>query len=699
MFWYDGPGPTYGQNKFNFGNGDILIDNYLNNLNDAKFTVTNTYDYNAGFISSTSRDANTVLWVDHSNYKWSPGTHSFLGTYNSKLSGIFNHISKGAGGNAATVNCGFDNLLDTALADLNIGIRSKILIEKSYGLSIPRLSFTTNIGGQFITNVAYNNPYNYGIDVQSTADINNPLPINNTGVNIGVNNALNVNGIYCNSFNGTSTNNGIEIHSTVTPGNNSLAGSIFGGKYFVYGARTENTGVYSEIDNSGSSLVNSSNYGFKTKLTGNDYNQQGITGFYGDISNNQNSGSVAGADLQVRNNYGTSVNYGVNINVNSNHYNYSTAAQQNNYGIFSQVINNPYTHHNIACYGLAHNDSATLNVGVYGEAGGSGQHVVNPYNGNIGVWGKVSTFGAWTLPPPAIPALQTEVAGYFNGDVVITGTILNPSDIFLKDSIKPLQGVLSKLMNIKPRSYFFKTKEFESMSLSWRLQFGLIAPEVYAEFPNLVETVVNPSILDSSGKVKFPELKYEAINYQGFIPLLIQGEKELNNTNDSLKIANNDLKKSNESLKNQMNTQNKRIDSLQNIITGIESRLENLSFLINDCCESKNLKKSEGEGNDINIIEKTNSTFDPDKTTFLDQNNPNPFKSITTFGYKIGNSGFVELEITDQLGKIIDKLVKSNMQSGYYSIEWNSKNTPAGIYFYSLKVNGLMLVKKAIKIN
>ena len=51
------------------------------------------------------------------------------------------------------------------------------------------------------------------------------------------------------------------------------------------------------------------------------------------------------------------------------------------------------------------------------------------------------------------------------------------------------------------------------------------------------------------------------------------------------------------------------------------------------------------------------------------------------------------------MGQLISKLVKMNQETGNYSVDWDSANIPAGIYFYSLKVNGLLLVKKAIKIN
>ena len=64
--------------------------------------------------------------------------------------------------------------------------------------------------------------------------------------------------------------------------------------------------------------------------------------------------------------------------------------------------------------------------------------------------------------------------------------------------------------------------------------------------PELIATVKTPEVKNSKGKVINPSIKYKAINYIGFIPILIQGEKELMKDNKSLKDQNDKLEKSND---------------------------------------------------------------------------------------------------------------------------------------------------------
>ncbi|MFH2095048.1 MAG: T9SS type A sorting domain-containing protein, partial [Bacteroidota bacterium] len=70
----------------------------------------------------------------------------------------------------------------------------------------------------------------------------------------------------------------------------------------------------------------------------------------------------------------------------------------------------------------------------------------------------------------------------------------------------------------------------------------------------------------------------------------------------------------------------------------------------------------------------------------------------TTFTYKTGIDGFIELEIHDQYGNFITALVSESQPAGSYSVDWNAVDIAPGVYFYSLKVNGVIWVKKAIKI-
>ncbi|MCE1163892.1 MAG: T9SS type A sorting domain-containing protein [Bacteroidetes bacterium] len=84
----------------------------------------------------------------------------------------------------------------------------------------------------------------------------------------------------------------------------------------------------------------------------------------------------------------------------------------------------------------------------------------------------------------------------------------------------------------------------------------------------------------------------------------------------------------------------------------------------------------------------------------LYQNYPNPFNPSTTIKFSITENGkskseksFVTLSVYDILGKKVTDLIKENLISGTYEIpfsiiRYSGNNTPSGIYFYSLYING-----------
>ena len=94
----------------------------------------------------------------------------------------------------------------------------------------------------------------------------------------------------------------------------------------------------------------------------------------------------------------------------------------------------------------------------------------------------------------------------------------------------------------------------------------------------------------------------------------------------------------------------------------------------------------------------------------LEQNYPNPFNPSTTIKYTIAPPNlpkeealvgtsfmkFVKLKIYDILGNEISMLVNEAKPSGNYEVEFNGKNLPSGIYFYTLEVGDFIQTKKMI---
>lgn len=81
----------------------------------------------------------------------------------------------------------------------------------------------------------------------------------------------------------------------------------------------------------------------------------------------------------------------------------------------------------------------------------------------------------------------------------------------------------------------------------------------------------------------------------------------------------------------------------------------------------------------------------------LGQNTPNPFTNLTKINYQIKKvAENVTLQVYDIRGvKMLEK-TQTGLQKGNYSVEINSVNYPAGIYFYTLTVDGNKVTRKMI---
>jgi hypothetical protein len=83
----------------------------------------------------------------------------------------------------------------------------------------------------------------------------------------------------------------------------------------------------------------------------------------------------------------------------------------------------------------------------------------------------------------------------------------------------------------------------------------------------------------------------------------------------------------------------------------------------------------------------------------LGQNAPNPFANSTSIGYQLPGDGFVSLKVYNVIGNEVASLVSSNQTKGSYTVPFNSKGLPGGVYYYKLmfndqvKSNKMLLIK------
>ncbi|MDR0413719.1 MAG: tail fiber domain-containing protein [Dysgonamonadaceae bacterium] len=178
-------------------------------------------------------------------------------------------------------------------------------------------------------------------------------------------------------------------------------------------------------------------------------------------------------------------------------------------------------------------------IGVLGVAGGySGENsavkgILRGSNG-VGIFGSVDSES---------PSVLGKFAGYFDGNVLVTGTIngvtISSSDIRFKKNIAEMESrkALNNVLLMKPIEYNLEQRYVEKedkgiakkypvynekSQLFQKKHYGLIAQELQELYPDLVYE-------DDNG--------YLAVNYTGLIPVLVQSIQELNREVETLRSA------------------------------------------------------------------------------------------------------------------------------------------------------------------
>ena len=83
----------------------------------------------------------------------------------------------------------------------------------------------------------------------------------------------------------------------------------------------------------------------------------------------------------------------------------------------------------------------------------------------------------------------------------------------------------------------------------------------------------------------------------------------------------------------------------------------------------------------------------------LYQNYPNPFNPSTTIGYEIPDERYIDLKISDLLGREVRSLVSGERSAGFHQAIWDGLDdrglrVTTGIYFYTLKSGGFSATRQ-----
>lgn len=282
-------------------------------------------------------------------------------------------------------------------------------------------------------------------------------------------------------------------------------------------------GFNSVLNNQSGQTLNGQNRAIQSSAFGpNDGGAIGLATFVADAANTYGVYGVA----QTTTNYNNQLNkigvYGASIQ----------ASNANSWGTIGSARDSEASNIGVAGYCTNGNTSTGNNYGLYANVSS-----VTATGNNYGVYSTVSNG-------------INNYAGYFNGDVTITGTLVQPSDRKFKRDIKPLNSALEKINQLTPVSYYYKNTN-SNINLPNRLQYGFIAQELENVFPELVvkQTIdAPPADAPEAGKSGIKELddnltsttisnvkqnitnaqkeEFKGINYTGLISILTEGIKE-----------------------------------------------------------------------------------------------------------------------------------------------------------------------------
>lgn len=80
----------------------------------------------------------------------------------------------------------------------------------------------------------------------------------------------------------------------------------------------------------------------------------------------------------------------------------------------------------------------------------------------------------------------------------------------------------------------------------------------------------------------------------------------------------------------------------------------------------------------------------------LFQNYPNPFNPSTTITYQLPRRTQVEISVFDVMGRKVAELASGAHNAGTYSIVWNARSVPSGVYYYRLRAGDFIAVRKLL---
>ncbi|MCK5077347.1 MAG: tail fiber domain-containing protein [Calditrichia bacterium] len=223
-------------------------------------------------------------------------------------------------------------------------------------------------------------------------------------------------------------------------------------------------------------------------------------------------------------------------------------------GVFGSSSGGNATHYGVR--GLVSGTGSTAIYGVHGYASGNGGERYGVYARASGAdiydifgvkgyaEGGNDCYGVYGHAQDG----DYNYAVYASGDIAYTGDISDVSDEKFKENIQPAGLALSKILQLKVKTYQFKSDpQFKHMNLSSGKQYGFIAQELQEVFPELVSEMAHPAPdykhEDGPGSPKQGEsIHYLGIKSTKLIPILVKAIQEQQSQIESLRQQIEELK-------------------------------------------------------------------------------------------------------------------------------------------------------------
>jgi hypothetical protein len=78
----------------------------------------------------------------------------------------------------------------------------------------------------------------------------------------------------------------------------------------------------------------------------------------------------------------------------------------------------------------------------------------------------------------------------------------------------------------------------------------------------------------------------------------------------------------------------------------------------------------------------------------LGQNYPNPFNPSTSIQFALPESGQVQIDVFNMIGRRVMSVVNGTMSAGYHVVTLDASPLSSGLYIYRLKAGNVVLTQK-----